>query len=272
MLRALRRLALLCLASPAALAWSALGHRLVGEIAERHLQPSTERRSRACWRASPIRPWPGSRTGPTSCATTIPRASGRPPAGITSTLAGTCAYHPARDCPDGNCVIAAIEQQRAILAERRQPPRRAATRSSSWSISSATSTSRCTPTTGRQGWQRFQVGLRTDMQPRGMRATARRRRAGHEPACDLGLLHTRAATWTCAITPTASMRAVAAGRRRPAPEAWAGESCRLVDARHLYPDRHTMDPLPRPERPLAEQRVRQAAYGLAALLDAALGH
>ncbi|HMB43603.1 MAG TPA: S1/P1 nuclease, partial [Luteimonas sp.] len=30
-------------ASPAALAWSALGHRLVGDLAERHIRPATGR-------------------------------------------------------------------------------------------------------------------------------------------------------------------------------------------------------------------------------------
>jgi hypothetical protein len=53
---------------------------------------------------------------------------------------------------------------------------------------------------------------------------------------------------------------------------WAGESCRLVDAQALYPASHTMDAryLNR-QRPLAELRIRQAAYRLAALLDDVLG-
>jgi S1/P1 Nuclease. len=56
------------------------------------------------------------------------------------------------------------------------------------------------------------------------------------------------------------------------PAAWAGESCRLVDARHLYPAAHKMDQAYLDEyRPLAEQRVRQAAYRLAEVLEADLG-
>ena len=39
--------AALLAASPAALAWSALGHRLVGAIAERHLDPAAEAQVRA---------------------------------------------------------------------------------------------------------------------------------------------------------------------------------------------------------------------------------
>src|SRR3546814_4262986 len=58
-----------------------------------------------------------------------------------------------------------------------------------------------------------------------------------------------------------------------APEAWAGESCRLVDARGLYPaGTHKLDKAYLDEyRPLAEQRVRQAAYRLALVLNEALG-
>src|SRR3546814_13369626 len=34
---------------------------------------------------------------------------------------GGCRYVPARDCPDGNCVVGAIEKQLAILSDRGQP-------------------------------------------------------------------------------------------------------------------------------------------------------
>src|SRR3546814_11748046 len=58
-----------------------------------------------------------------------------------------------------------------------------------------------------------------------------------------------------------------------APEAWAGESCRRVDARGLYPaGTHKLDEAYLDEyRPLAEQRVRQAAYRLPLVLNEALG-
>ena len=58
------------------------------------------------------------------------------------------------------------------------------------------------------------------------------------------------------------------------PLAWAGESCRLIDARGIYPpdDKHTMDDAYLDAmRPLAEQRVRQAAWRLAQLLNETLG-
>jgi len=58
-----------------------------------------------------------------------------------------------------------------------------------------------------------------------------------------------------------------------APSAWAGESCRLVEARGLYPTGHKLDRTYLDKyRPLAEQRARQGAYRLAMLLNATLGH
>src|SRR3546814_19522690 len=59
-----------------------------------------------------------------------------------------------------------------------------------------------------------------------------------------------------------------------APEAWAGDSCRLVDAHYLYPagtpnlDKAYLDQYP----PLAEQPVRTAANPLAPVPNTALGH
>ena len=52
------------------------------------------------------------------------------------------------------------------------------------------------------------------------------------------------------------------------PRAWATESCRLIDRRTLYPLAHEMDDeYLNAMRPLAEQRVEQAARRLARLLN-----
>ena len=57
-----------------------------------------------------------------------------------------------------------------------------------------------------------------------------------------------------------------------APMAWARESCRLIEARHIYPDTHKLDDgYLDAFRPLTEQRIRQAAWRLAQLLNDTLG-
>ncbi len=57
------------------------------------------------------------------------------------------------------------------------------------------------------------------------------------------------------------------------PLAWSGESCRLIDARGMYPEQHTMDHAYLDAmRPLAEQRIRQAAWRLAQLVNQTLAN
>jgi nuclease S1 len=281
MLSTMRRLALLLSVlafSPAALAWSALGHRLVGELAERHLSPAAEAQVKillagesdptlagvAIW-ADQLRDNDPERFRQTSRWHYV------------NTPPGTCAYEAARDCPGGNCVIAAIERQRAILADRRQPlaARREALKFVVHFVGDIHQPMHANNRDDKGG-NDFQVSLRTDMEPE---AWAHNRYANGVMGTSLhsvwdyyilgseGLDLRHYANRLDAL-PWPPKVAAATG-----PEAWAGESCRLVDARHLYPDKHAMDrSYLDAERPLAEQRVRQAAYRLTQLLDATLGH
>jgi hypothetical protein len=184
---------------------------------------------------------------------------------------------PARDCPDGQCVIAAIERQRAILADRNQPlaARRDALKFVVHFVGDVHQPLHATNHTDKGG-NDFQVSLRTDLEPE---AYARKRYVDGVMGTNLH------SVWDYYILGSERLGLQPYADRLDAlpwppktdagtgPEAWAGESCRLVDARHLYPDRHTMDrSYLDAERPLAEQRVRQAAYRLALLLDDALGH
>ena len=97
-------------ASAPALAWSALGHRLVGELAERHLGPAAEAQVKlllageadptlagvADWadRLRDLDPERFKATSKWHYVNTPPGAD--------------CGYVPPRDCPDGQCVIGAI--------------------------------------------------------------------------------------------------------------------------------------------------------------------
>src|SRR5690242_9881116 len=114
--------AALLAASPAALAWSALGHRLVGAIAERHLDPATEAAVRELLAGEPDPTLAG-------VAYWADALRNEDPARFKLTSrwhyinaqGGGCGFDLVRDCPDGNCVVAQIEKQRAILANRSQP-------------------------------------------------------------------------------------------------------------------------------------------------------
>src|SRR5690606_28211337 len=110
-------------ASPAALAWSALGHRMVGELAQRHISPAAQ---------AQVALLLAGESDPTlaGVADWADRLRDLDPERFKATSrwhyvntppSHDCDYEPARDCPDGQCVIGAIEAQRAILADRSQP-------------------------------------------------------------------------------------------------------------------------------------------------------
>src|SRR5690606_30640415 len=113
---------LLLALAPAAFGWSALGHRLTGELAERHLDPvaSAEVARLLAGEDDP------SLSGVAYWADALRNAD---PPRFKQTSSwhyvnyprDRCEYEPARDCKDGNCVIGAIQAQQAILADRSQP-------------------------------------------------------------------------------------------------------------------------------------------------------
>jgi S1/P1 Nuclease len=108
-----------------ALAWGSEGHRIVAEIAEQHLEPAVARQVRellaienattlaqvSTW-ADEIRPQ-RRETAPWHFVD-IPI---RPPAGTPA------AYDAVRDCPRGDCVVAAIGHFAAVLRDNSAPPR-----------------------------------------------------------------------------------------------------------------------------------------------------
>src|SRR3546814_2801203 len=98
-------------------------HRLVGELAQRHLTPAAD--------AEVARLLAGEKdptlAGVAAWADTLrnedpPRFKATSKWHYVNTAPdGGCRYVPARDCPDGNCVVGAIEKQLAILSDQGQP-------------------------------------------------------------------------------------------------------------------------------------------------------
>ncbi|MGN6113304.1 MAG: S1/P1 nuclease [Luteimonas sp.] len=272
-------------ASPPALAWSALGHRLVGELAERHLSPRAEAQVKlllageanpslagvADW-ADRLRDLDPERFKATSKWHYVNTPPGQ-----------DCAYVPPRDCPDGQCVIAAIEAQRRILADRTQPieARRDALKFIVHFIGDVHQPMHANDEDD-AGGNKYQISLRTDLQPE---AYAKKYYVDGVMGTNLHsvwdfyiLGSTGYGSDMAAVKPYADQLDRLPWPPMPAdgpgtgPEAWAHESCALVDARHLYPAGHKLDSAYLDEfRPLAEQRVRQAAWRLAQVLDADLG-
>jgi hypothetical protein len=261
--------------SHAALAWSALGHRLVGDLAERHVNPATAVAIRALLAGEPEPTLAGVAQWADDLRTTDPERFKRTSRWHYVSMGDSCRYDPTSDCSGGQCVVGAIGTQHAILADRDAPPH-ARGDALKFLVHLVADAHQPLHAGGHhdKGGNRYQVSLRTDHAPPPF---LRERYAN-------GVLGTNLhAIWDYDVLATAGLPEHAYAERLTAmawppvaaatanPAVWADESCLLVDARTLYPAGHAVDGrYLAAQRPLAELRIRQAAYRLAVLLDDAL--
>ncbi len=261
--------------STPALAWSRQGHQLVGELAQGDLRPQARREMDRLLAGEPV----PTLAGVASWADEI-RAEGRisgHPLGERSSRwhyvnfrrDRGCDYVPARDCPGGNCVIGAINAQRAILADRARPlaERRDALKFLVHFVGDVHQPMHAGYADDRGG-NHFQV------QYRGKGA----------PAGEGTQLHGIWDYWVLQGAGLDNAAYVQRLRQSPvpadpaagadnAPAEWALESCRLIRDEALYPSKRRRvlgDDYLDQHRPLAERRLRQAGARLATLLNDAL--
>lgn len=271
----------LAVAAPV-IAWSALGHRLVGELAQRHLTPAANAEVSRLLAGEPDPTLAGVATWADTLRDSDPERFRQTSRWHYVNLSSDhCRFDAARDCKDGQCVTGAIEAQRAILADRTKPlpARRDALK---FIVHLVGDVHQPMHANARDdlGGNKYQISLRTDVQPE---AYARDRYVGGvmgtnlhsvwdyyilaERGLDLGHYANRLdhEPWPPAMNANALT-----------PAAWASESCALTEARQLYPVRngqpeHKLDrSYSETYRALAEQRIRIAAYRLATLLNETL--
>lgn len=266
--------------SAPALAWSVLGHRLVGELAGRHLQPGAQAEVEALLAGEPDPTLGGVASWADVLRASDPDMYKRTaPWHYVNYPMGQCDFVRPRDCPDGNCVIGAIEAQRATLGDRTQPreARRDALKFLVHFLGDIHQPMHAGNRDDRGGNQ-FQISLRTALEPE---AYARDKYVAGvmgtnlHSVWDYYILAERgwsASRYADALDALPWPPMPASDKPMSPPEAWAGESCRLLDARQIYPQQHKMDrSYTDSMRSLAEQRVRQAAWRLSVLLNETLG-
>ena len=279
--------ALLCLGvTSTAMAWGQLGHALVGELAQRQLTPAARKEIDKLLANEKTPTLAGIASWADDLRNTDPdRFKATSNWHYINAKPGGCDYVLSRDCPDGACVVGAIQAQLAILGDRKQPlsarsdalkfvvhfvgdehqPMHAGNRRDS-------------------GGNRFQVSLTTPIQPE---SYARKSYVDGVMGTNLH------SVWDYYILTSRGLSLDAyadALSNSPAPKgkrstrgnssvatntlAWAEESCRLIDAQGIYPpdDMHKMDHTYLDKhRPLAEQRIQLAGKRLAQLLNQTLG-
>jgi hypothetical protein len=273
--------ALLCLGiATTAYAWSRLGHGLVGELAERHLDPKAKAEVARLLAGEPDPTLGGIASWADDLRNTDPeRFKQTSRWHYINAKGGGCDFDMARDCPDGNCVVGAIEKQRAILADRSQPldARRDALKFVVHLVGDAHQPMHAGNRTD-SGGNGYQISLRTPIEPEayakknyvdGVMGTNLHSIWDYYILADKGLSLKDYADRLDKL-PWPPYAAPAPQDLMPMP--WARESCRLIDARGIYPPTHTLDSAYLDAmRPLAEQRVRQAAWRLARLLNETIG-
>lgn len=94
-----------------ALAWGVQGHEVVADLAWQGLQPKARQEVTRLLALEP-----GQTLASIATWADVNRSVATSAWHYVNFPRGTCVYVPQRDCPDGNCVVAAIEQQRDIFA------------------------------------------------------------------------------------------------------------------------------------------------------------
>ena len=244
-------------------AWGPEGHRVIGALAQTQLTPQVAAAVADLLKSEPDPTLAGVANWADDLRSVNPyfaRQTSR--WHYVNIHDANCNYQPARDCRGGQCVVAAIDAQLKVLGDR--------------------SRSRA----DRAQALKFVVHLIGDEhQP--FHAGNRDDRGGNDYQINIRGYGTNLhAVWDGTILPRAAAdperyaaqlakTPVAASETRidgNAPQRWAEESCRSIDANGLYPRKHTIDDAYlQAHRALAEQRLRLAGARLAAELNATLG-
>jgi hypothetical protein len=262
---------LLVLVSAPSWGWGELGHQLVGALAQRQLTPMANARVRELLRGEAVPTLAGVAMWADQLRASDPerfKATSR--WHYLNMPEGTCRYVATRDCPDGACVLGAIEAQSRLLRDLTQPVevRRDALK---FIVHFMGDVHQPLHSSNRpdHGANDFPVSLRTDIPP-------------EEYARDRykdGIMETNLhSVWDYYLLASAKLplgeyanKLAASSRprsRQRKPAVWARESCTMIDRHAIYPRSHDMDATYlNAMRPLAEQRVQQAADRLARLLN-----
>lgn len=251
----------LFVATPA-MAWGALGHRLVALLAEENLDPQVRAEIFALLADEPDPSLAGIANWADELRGSDPDL-GRKSARWHYVNIGEhdCQYVAERDCPGGNCVIEAIHAQTAILADRSRPKAE------------------------RLQALKFVVHFVGDVhQP--MHAGYAHDRGGNDyqvhyhgkgsnlhSLWDSGLLNHAGldeAEWLQRLHGQPALGHLPHAGAPPA-AAWAEQSCAIATQAGVYPDGHVMDPVyDTTHLPIAEAQLRLAGTRLAQTLNIAL--
>lgn len=233
-------------------AWGAEGHRIIARLAEVQLTPAAKSEVDRLLSIEPgadlasISTWADETRSPSAAAwhyVNLPRDA-------------DCQYDAARDCPDGKCVVGAIERQRKVL------------------MSSA-------PDAQRLKALKYLVHLVADIHQPLHAAYADDKGGNLYQVQAFGRGTNLHAIWDVALIEqwpggplalSSAVAAVAPASVPSGPTQWAEESCRTVAADGFYPAGHKIGiAYARDMAPVLKERLAAAGRRLAQLLNESLG-
>jgi hypothetical protein len=255
-------LLLILLPAPAS-AFGPLGHRIIGELAERQLTPTAELQVRQLLANEPEPTLAGVSDWADQLRDTDPdRGKQTARWHYVNFPRGDCNYAPARDCPDGNCVIAAINRNFLALADRSRS-----------NAERAEALKFLVHFVG-DAHQPLHAGYQDDRGGNDFQISYQGNGWNLHSVWDSLIVDSRhldADAYADTLMKMSPLPADATRHSdRPAVE-WALESCRIVRQADFYPVTHKIDDsYLLSHRPLAEQRLRQAGARLADMINFAL--
>lgn len=259
--------AVACLIAAApAWAWGPLGHRIVADLAAARLTPATRQQvdallaSEHAGSMADIASWADElRDDPTQAA--LGKATA--PLHYVN-MHGSCVFKPAEDCPDGKCVVDAIDHYAAILGNRSLPE-----------AERAQALNFVVHFVG-DVHQPLHAGYRQDRGANDYQVQFEGKGGNLHRVWDSGLLSTRhmdAREYAAFLEKQGPVKLPApiAPLDNP-PAQWAEESCRVVMDDGVYPKGHVItDAYVARELPVADRQLRIAGTRLADLLNRVLG-
>ncbi|HEY4082869.1 MAG TPA: S1/P1 nuclease [Burkholderiaceae bacterium] len=277
------------LAGPSAFGWSHLGHWLVGDLAQPLLTPAAQQQVDILLKGEPdptlagVASWADEIRGSDS---DLGKKSAK--WHYVDLDPNRCVYVPQVACPDGNCVIAAIDEQRKILADTTQAPeaRRDALKFLVHFIGDVHQPLHAGSRQDAEGHtdaggNKYQISLRTAIT---QESRGKHHAVGEPVATNLHAVWDYYELESAALPPdayAAKLRKEGIPQITPAalgsPADWAVESCKGINAQGLYSQDSDGQWLHKlggayldAKRPYAEERIRTAAGRLAAVLNETL--
>ena len=168
-----------------------------------------------------------------------------------------CHYEAARDCPDGKCVVAAIERQRLVLASA--APDAARLKALKYIVHFVADVH-----------QPLHAGFADDKGGNKYQVQAFGRGTNLHALWDTGLIQNWPGSPPELLSELSRIRAPSSDATAPAQ--WAEESCRIAASDGFYPSDHRIGAdYAQRVAPVLKERLASAGHRLAALLNSSMG-